>query len=206
MAVIRRMGIRAAIVRRQGPRCQAEGGQAEPIGAAWPTTTDELAQVSDNDAEELLPVAAFEKVIKTTITQAASPVTRVQGRDPRRHGHRLTRGAMPWEGRAPGSSPRRHASPCAWQCWRSSPIRSSAPGAEHHARWQAGLKSEPAAATLRPHRTTAKPRKQGRMLYPHPPAEYAPVTHRNAGVAGGAQINQSGPSPSGSDMSRYPRR
>jgi hypothetical protein len=32
--------------------------------------------VSDNDAEELLPVAAFEKVIKTTITQAASPVTR----------------------------------------------------------------------------------------------------------------------------------
>jgi len=31
--------------------------------------------VSDNDAEEL-PVAAFEKVIKTTITQAASPVTR----------------------------------------------------------------------------------------------------------------------------------
>jgi hypothetical protein len=31
--------------------------------------------VSDNDAEEL-PVTAFEKVIKTTITQAASPVTR----------------------------------------------------------------------------------------------------------------------------------
>src|SRR5438046_4573475 len=61
---------------RARPRCQAEGGQAEPIGAAWPTTTDELAQVSDNDAEELLPVAAFEKVIKTTITQAASPVTR----------------------------------------------------------------------------------------------------------------------------------
>ena len=29
-----------------------------------------------NDAEGLLPVAAFEKVIKTTITQAASPVTR----------------------------------------------------------------------------------------------------------------------------------
>jgi hypothetical protein len=29
--------------------------------------------VPDNDAEELLPVAAFEKVIKTTITQAASP-------------------------------------------------------------------------------------------------------------------------------------
>ena len=29
-----------------------------------------------NDAEELLPVTAFEKVIKTTITQAASPVTR----------------------------------------------------------------------------------------------------------------------------------
>jgi hypothetical protein len=28
--------------------------------------------VSDNDAEELLPVTAFEKVIKTTITQAAS--------------------------------------------------------------------------------------------------------------------------------------
>ena len=28
-----------------------------------------------------------------------------------------------------------------------------------------GLKSEPAAATLRPHRTTAKPRKQGRKLY-----------------------------------------
>ena len=32
--------------------------------------------MSDNDAEELLPVAAFEKVIKTTITQATSPVTR----------------------------------------------------------------------------------------------------------------------------------
>jgi hypothetical protein len=32
--------------------------------------------VSDNDAEELLPVTAFEKVIKTTITQAATPVTR----------------------------------------------------------------------------------------------------------------------------------
>ncbi len=31
--------------------------------------------MSDNDAEEL-PVTAFEKVIKTTITQAASPVTR----------------------------------------------------------------------------------------------------------------------------------
>ena len=29
-----------------------------------------------NDAEQLLPAAAFEKVIKTTITQAASPVTR----------------------------------------------------------------------------------------------------------------------------------
>jgi hypothetical protein len=28
--------------------------------------------VSDNDAEELLPVTAFDKVIKTTITQAAS--------------------------------------------------------------------------------------------------------------------------------------
>jgi hypothetical protein len=28
--------------------------------------------VSDNDAEELLPVTAVEKVIKTTITQAAS--------------------------------------------------------------------------------------------------------------------------------------
>ena len=54
------------------------------------------SQVSDNDAEELLPVTAFEKVIKTTITQAASPGTReehgdrVQGRDSRRHGHRLT--------------------------------------------------------------------------------------------------------------------
>ena len=31
--------------------------------------------MSDNDAEELLPVTAFEKVIKTTIRQAASPVT-----------------------------------------------------------------------------------------------------------------------------------
>ena len=29
-----------------------------------------------NDAEELLPVAAFETVIKTAITQATSPVTR----------------------------------------------------------------------------------------------------------------------------------
>jgi len=28
--------------------------------------------VSDNDAEELLPVTAFETIIKTTITQAAS--------------------------------------------------------------------------------------------------------------------------------------
>jgi hypothetical protein len=28
--------------------------------------------VSDNDAEELLPVASFDKVIKTTIMQAAS--------------------------------------------------------------------------------------------------------------------------------------
>jgi hypothetical protein len=32
--------------------------------------------VPGNDAEQLLPAAAFEKVIKTTITQAASPVTR----------------------------------------------------------------------------------------------------------------------------------
>jgi hypothetical protein len=32
--------------------------------------------VPGNDAEELLPVTAFEKVIKTTITQAASPATR----------------------------------------------------------------------------------------------------------------------------------
>ena len=30
------------------------------------------SQVPGNDAEELLPVTAFEKVIKTTITQAAS--------------------------------------------------------------------------------------------------------------------------------------
>ena len=32
--------------------------------------------MSDNDAEELLPVTAFEKVIKTTIRQAACPATR----------------------------------------------------------------------------------------------------------------------------------
>jgi hypothetical protein len=32
--------------------------------------------VSGNDAEELPPVTGFEKVIKTTITQAASPATR----------------------------------------------------------------------------------------------------------------------------------
>ena len=32
--------------------------------------------MSGNDAEELLPVTAFEKVIKTTIRQPASPVTR----------------------------------------------------------------------------------------------------------------------------------
>jgi len=32
--------------------------------------------VPDYDAGELLPVTALEKVIKTTITQAASPVTR----------------------------------------------------------------------------------------------------------------------------------
>ena len=113
--------------------------------------------MSDNDAEELLPVAAFEKVIKTTITQATSPVTR---EDMGTAYKAAIPGATvtvspeaPCRGRAgaPGLSPRRHASPCAWQCWRSSPIRSSAPGAEHHARWQAGLKSEPAAATLRPH-------------------------------------------------------
>jgi hypothetical protein len=101
---------------------------------------------------------------------------------------------------APGSSPRRHAPPCAWQCWRSSPIRPSAPGAEHHARWRAGLKSAPAVATL-----PAPPQNHGSSTHILP-AEYAPVTHRNAGVAGGAQINQSGPSPSGSDMSRHPRR
>jgi hypothetical protein len=52
--------------------------------------------VFDYDAGELLPVTTVKKVIKTTITQAASPVTReehgdrVQGRDSRRHGHRLT--------------------------------------------------------------------------------------------------------------------
>ena len=105
---------------------------------------------------------------------------------------------------APGSSPRRHASPCAWQCWRSSPIRPSAPGAEHHARWRAGLKSAPAVATL-----PAPPQNHGSRAGSSThilPAEYAPVTHRNAGVAGGAQINQSGPSPSGSDISRHPRR
>jgi hypothetical protein len=105
---------------------------------------------------------------------------------------------------APGSSPRRHAPPCAWQCWRSSPIRPSAPGAEHHARWRAGLKSAPAVATL-----PALPQNHGSRAGSSThilPAEYAPVTHRNAGVAGGAQINQSGPSPSGSDISRHPRR
>ena len=105
---------------------------------------------------------------------------------------------------APGSSPRRHAPPCAWQCWRSSPIRPSAPGAEHHARWRAGLKSAPAVATL-----PAPPQNHGSRAGSSThilPTEYAPVTHRNAGVAGGAQINQSGPSPSGSDMSRHPRR
>ncbi|HWN01100.1 MAG TPA: hypothetical protein VNO54_28960 [Streptosporangiaceae bacterium] len=54
--------------------------------------------MSDNDAEELLPVTAFEKVIKTTIRQAASPVTRqdmwvaYKAVIPGRHGHRLTRG------------------------------------------------------------------------------------------------------------------
>ena len=56
---------RAAHRASKGKRCQAESSQADPIGAAWPTTTDELAQVSDNDAEELLPVTAFEKVTKT---------------------------------------------------------------------------------------------------------------------------------------------
>jgi hypothetical protein len=47
----------------------------QPIGAAWPASTDELAQVPGNDAEELLPVTTVEKAIKTTITQAAGPVT-----------------------------------------------------------------------------------------------------------------------------------
>ena len=32
--------------------------------------------MSGNNAEKLPPVTGFEKVIKTTITQAASPVTR----------------------------------------------------------------------------------------------------------------------------------
>src|SRR6185437_15827517 len=62
MAVIRRMvqgGITgsAQCPQGQGPRCQAKSSQAEPIGAAWPATTDELVQVSDNNAEELLPAA-----------------------------------------------------------------------------------------------------------------------------------------------------
>ena len=34
--------------------------------------------MSDNDAEELLPVASFDKVIKTTITQAASSSGRTE--------------------------------------------------------------------------------------------------------------------------------
>ena len=41
----------------KGPRCQAKSSQAEPIGATWPATTDELVQVSDNNAGELLPAA-----------------------------------------------------------------------------------------------------------------------------------------------------
>jgi hypothetical protein len=41
---------------------------------------DELAQVPDNDAEELLPVTAFEEVIKTTISQPAPSPARTCGR------------------------------------------------------------------------------------------------------------------------------
>ena len=61
--------------------------------------------MSDNDAEELLPVTAFEKVIKTTIGQAASPVTRQDMWEAYKAaipGATVTvspEGAMPWEGR-----------------------------------------------------------------------------------------------------------
>ena len=60
--------------------------------------------MSDNDAEELLPVALFDKGHQDHDHAGSQPGNprgrgdRVQGRDPRRRGHRLTRGAMPWEG------------------------------------------------------------------------------------------------------------
>ena len=72
-----------------------------------------------NDAEELLPVTAFEKVIKTTIRQAASPVTRQDMWEAYKAaipGATVTvspEGAMPWEGRGTRviSSPVR----CQWR-------------------------------------------------------------------------------------------
>ena len=111
----------------------------------------------DYDAEELLPVTTFEKVIKTTITQAASPGTR---EDMGTAYKAAIPGATvtvsleaPCRGRAgaPGSSPREACVTVCLAVLEVIPIRPSAPGAEHHARWQAGLKSAPAAATLRPH-------------------------------------------------------
>ena len=91
---------------------------------------------------------------------------------------------------APGSSPREACVIVCLAVLEVIPIRPRAPGAEHHARWQAGWKSAPAAATLRPHPQSHGSRagSSTRIL----PAEYAPVTHRNAGVAGGAQINPFG--------------
>jgi len=167
--------------------------------------------VPGNDAEELLPVAAFEKVIKTTITQATSPVTR---EDMGTAYKAAIPGATvtvspeaPCRGRAgaPGLSPRRHASPCAWQCWRSSPDKVERTRRGTSCQVAGGFEER----ASRGHPAPAPPQNHGSRAGSSThilPAEYAPVTHRNAGVAGGAQINQSGPSPSGSDMSRYPRR
>jgi hypothetical protein len=63
--------------------------------------------VSDNDAEGLLPVALFDKVIKTTITQAAGPVTREDVGTAYKAAIPYAtvtshRGAMPWEGGGTG--------------------------------------------------------------------------------------------------------
>jgi hypothetical protein len=75
----------------------------------------------------------------------------------------------PCRGRAgaPGSSPRRHASPCAWQCWRSSPE-----GRAHPARniMPGGMRVGRARQPRPPcARARTRTRKQGRKLYPHPP-------------------------------------
>ena len=98
----------------------------------------------------------------------------------------------PCRGRAAakGSSPRRHASPCAWQCWRSCPDKAE--------RTRRGTSCQVArgfeARASRGHPAPAPPQHHGSRAGSSThilPAEYAPVTHRNAGVAGGAHVTRS---------------